>query len=558
MANRRHVIERNFEFTWEIKEFLQHIGKNSFDLDTFPFSVKCVDITTWFLQLIPTKEHGDYRVSCILNRMHDELDSILLSLKIKVMDEFGFFYLDRNIPPITLTKEETEVSISNVIRSVNDMKSLRRTSSLFLFFKFKISVDPVNASSFNFNEGLQMLSKDLYKLFCNGDMKEVVMYAGDVEFYVHLSVMHARWPHFTEYLSRFPGLVRNPGSESISILDIEKLIIAAIQFHAYYLDEQRYFQKKIRETIAIFSPPLIKYLLFYIYTGKGKYVEENEKPDIIRICRLFNIARLIQKFQETPVASVCHTRSPKNHYIIDWSQEDGKNWQRIDFQPFVQLIQSHKENLLVLELQFVIQEDEDFIINLRYLETVNPITISCVILSRNNDRFVNETCHYSRYGLFHETWSVRVGMKKADVPLRAFRIDLILHYSYQSKIQKNVFSLNAQNTPFNQPLYRYAQDFWELYSNNRMSDVVLIADGTLIHSHKYILSARSPQLQNELLSKLHKDYPFIHLLHGLSQHVLDGLMRFIYTGEMDSEDIENDEFRVALEKYELRYRNLLI
>ncbi|GFR25591.1 hypothetical protein TNCT_320921 [Trichonephila clavata] len=554
MSEFKPIIKSNFKFTWEIKEFLEQIEKNSFDLDTLQFNVKCPDVTTWFAELIPVRIENDCKVSFVLNRLSndDELDTIFVKLKTTIENEDILFedYTFR-----TVTKDNCHIYIQNLIGSTNYLKSLPCLGSLFLHLNLDIFVIRSEASFFNFSLAVQNLSSDLNNLYLNENLRETTIYVGNTLFFVHLVVFDARWPNFFEHHSKYPNLVTENNLQAVFNINFEILILAALNFNAGCKVHEKKYCEKIREVMEIFTPDIFDYFLYYMYTGYDSVIEEGRKLNFIRLGRLFGFTRLVDKYNETPSKSTCLTQAPLHRYTFDWSQEDGLNWENTDFKPFVQIIKSyHKRDLVMLELQFTIEEN-DFIINVRYLETVDPASLSCTVVLKDDGGFENQRFHYfNRFDRRDEIWPVRVGITKEHIPFKSFTINFTLHCSYESKITKNVFSLNAEDTVLNQALHQYGCDFWELFASKKMIDTVLIAEGKHFFVHRYILCARSSQFHAELQDKLRRPHQIVHMVPGIRNRILERILECIYTGEVDESKVDNmKDFLEAATRYNVRH-----
>ncbi|GFY71561.1 hypothetical protein TNIN_484581 [Trichonephila inaurata madagascariensis] len=556
MSELRTIVRGNFKFTWEIKEFLEHIEKNSFDLETLQFNVKCSDITTWYAELVPGHTNNDCKVSLVLNRLSedDELDTIFVNLKTTIENENGDI-LFQNDAFRKVTKDDCQIFFEDVIGSTNYLKTLPFFGTLFLHFNLDTLALRSDASNFNLNPAVQNLSMDLNNLYVNETLREATICVGNTLFFVHLFVLHARWPNFSEYLSKYPNLVSENDLQAVFKISFEILILAALTHNAGYTVHENQYREEIREVIEIFTPDMFDFILYYMYTGYDAVIEEDRKPNFIRLCRLFGFTRLAYKYNETPIGSACLTQAPLNHYTFYWSQEDGLNWENIDFEPFVQVIKSSRKwDMKMLELQFTI-EDNDFIINVRYLEAKDPPSLSCTVILKDGDGFENQRFHYyNRFSRRGVIWPVRVGMTKEDIPFKSFTIDFTLHYSYASKITKNVYSLNSENIPESPALHQYRCDFWELYASKRIFDTVLIAEGKVFYAHRYILCARSAKFHKELREKLRRPHQIVHMVHGIKYHILERMLEYIYTGEVDEDEIDNKEdFLEAATRYNLRH-----
>ncbi|GFQ80391.1 hypothetical protein TNCT_216162 [Trichonephila clavata] len=82
----------------------------------------------------------------------------------------------------------------------------------------------------------------------------------------------------------------------------------------------------------------------------------------------------------------------------------------------------------------------------------------------------------------------------------------------------------------------------------------IIAKGRVLDAHKYILSARSPQFQTELRTKLSHDHKFIHLVSGISYDILKTMLTYVYSGEVGRDEIGDvNGLLKAASRYKLKH-----
>ncbi|GFT96842.1 hypothetical protein NPIL_168961 [Nephila pilipes] len=557
MSERRQCAYSTYDFTWEIKNFLKNIQTNTFDLVSLSFNLKCIEVTTWSIELIPIFNENEYRISCFLTRMTDgdELDSLAVSLTISVEDGTGSLHLKKRIPPCIVENKEDGGIKFNFVGRKRAVTNVNFFGSLILHFKIYVSADPLQTSRFNFNYGLQKLSMDMQDLYSSTVLKDALIEVKDSLLWVNLAVLHARWPNFTAYYMQFPGLVLKDSRHFYSI-QTEILIRAAILLDMVCdanKDLQNFIEEKACHVTEILTSEILNYLLFHAYTGLCKSIKEDIKPDFIRLCRLFQFERLLEKHQDIPVASICRTDAPEVHYILDWSQEDGRFWASTNFQPFVQIIEPNKRNFGLLELEFIILDD-NFIINFKNLEKRNPFSLSCVIVLKDEIGFENVVLDCCRIGLNDEIWPIDVSVTKTDIPFVALTIDLTIHCCYESKIVKKEFELTAEKSDLSQSLLNYSVDFEVFFLSDVMPDMVVVAEGRFFELHKYILCARSSQFLKELREKLSRDHKFTHLVRGIKFDTLEDMLAYTYSGRLEMEEIKDARALLkAADRYKLKF-----
>lgn len=558
MYRHKPCVHSNFQFVWEIKNFVRSIRTSAFDIDNPLFNLKCIEVTSWSLELLPVFFENDYEVSCLLTRLSasDELYNLSLSLIITVEDETGSLHFQKRLPFITVGNKDgfEDVFIHNLIESKRDLKNVHYPGSIFLYFDFHVSANPIQTFNFNCSPGLKELSTDMERLYLNKDLKEATITAKNTLFFVHLAVLHARWPDFSEYLEQFPNLIIKKDLQDYYSIQLEILIRAAVKDSLDDDSTEILWEEEVRKITDILTAEMLSYLLYYTYTGRYGDVKDDTKANFVKLCRCFQFQRLLKKYQETPVVTMYYSKAPQCCYSLEWSQEDGKFWESTDFQPFVQIIESHKQNSGLLELKFIIQDD-DFIINFKNLEKGRPISLSCAIKLKHENGFTYELIFNSiRVGFNNEIWPVNSGITKTDVPSTSFTINVTFHYYYESQCVKNEFDLTPEETVLNQSLHHYSLDFLEFYSYDIMPDMTIIAKGKKLDVHKYILCARSSRFRSELRQKLPRDYKFMHLVSGINLKILDDMLVYMYSGTVKMNEIEDvNELLKAAKRYKLKH-----
>ncbi|GFY46862.1 hypothetical protein TNIN_172881 [Trichonephila inaurata madagascariensis] len=553
--SRQECVDSNFQFIWEIKDFVRNLQTIPFQLHCHEFSIKCIEPSIWSLKLIPSLTENDYQVSCKIARLSDgdELYSLSVSLTIEVEDETGNHHFQRIIPPITMGKGKDDETVQSLITSQTDLKNFHYPGSVLLRFNFQVSANRIQTSNFNLSPGLQMLSLDLEKLYLSNHLQEAVILVKGTWFHVHLAVLHARWPNFSNYLKLFPDLIKKDYLDFHSI-QLEVLIKAAVEVSLDIYSPENLYEEEEGKVTQILTPKLFNYLLYFTYTGQCKRVKDGAKPNLFKLCQYFQFYKLLEKYQEIPVAVSCCNKASKSHYILDWNREDGKFWERTGFQPFVQIIEPHEQDSGLLEVKFIIQGD-DFIILFKSLEGDDGVSISCMMQLKYGNRFAFErTFNGTWMGSKNESFPVKVGVTKTDVLSMILTIDLTLCYCYNPHHVKNEFYLTSEKTVCPQSLHSYSLDFENLYTCDKMPDMTMIAKGKVLDAHKYILSARSLQFQTELRTKLSRDYKFIHLVSGISHNILDAMLKYIYSGRLEIDEIDNvNDLLKAANRYKLKH-----
>lgn len=97
------------------------------------------------------------------------------------------------------------------------------------------------------------------------------------------------------------------------------------------------------------------------------------------------------------------------------------------------------------------------------------------------------------------------------------------------------------------------QDFWKLYEDKELTDVVMICEGELFLCHKLVLSARSPTLKDMFKAGC-DDTKFD--VSDLSSAAFEKILRFMYTGTLQSADIPRemwDELLRGADKLQLEH-----
>ncbi|GFW34088.1 hypothetical protein TNCV_287721 [Trichonephila clavipes] len=552
----QECVDSNFQFIWEVKDFVRNLQTIPFNLYCRQFSIKCIEPTTWSLKLIPPFPENDYQVSCWIARLYDgdELHNLSVSLIIEVEDETGNHHFQRRIPPITMGKGNDDATVQSLIACHTDLEKFHYPGSVSLRFNFQVSANRIQTSNFNLSPGLQMLSSDLEKLYLSNYLKEAIIMVKGSWFYVHLAVLHARWPNFSNYLKQFPDLIIKKDYLDLHIIQLEILIKAAVKVSLDIDSPENLYEEEEGKVTQILTPKIFNYLLYFTYTGQCKSIKDGAKPNLVKLCQYFQFYKLLEKYQEIPVAVSCYSKALKSHYILDWNPEDGQLWERTGFQPFVQIIEPHEQDSGLLEVKFIIQSD-DFIILFKCLEGDNGVSISCMIKLKYGNGFAFErTFNGNWMGFENESFPVKVGVTKTDVLSMILTIDLTLCYCYNSHHVKNEFYLTSEETVSSQSLHFYSLDFENLYTCDKMPDMTLIAKGKVLDAHKYILSVRSPQFQTELRTKLSRDYKFIHLVSGISLNILDAILTYIYSGRLEIDEIDNvNDLLKAANRYKLKH-----
>ncbi|GFW69495.1 hypothetical protein TNCV_488411 [Trichonephila clavipes] len=552
----QECVDSNFRFIWEIKDFVRNLVTIPFHLKCHQFSIKCIEPTTWSLELHPITFENNYQVACFVVRLSegDELDKLSVSLTIRVEDETGNHHFQERIPPNTMGKGNENKTVQNLIASKIDLENFHYPGSVLLSFNFQVSANRIQTSNFNLSPGLQMLSTDMEELYLSNDLKEATIMVKDSWFYVHLSVLHARWPNFSDYLKQFPDLIIKKDYLDFHSIQLEILIKAAVNDSLDIDSPENLYEEEECKVAQMLTPEMFNYLLYYTYTGRCNSVEDGAKPNLVKLCHYFQFHKLSEKYEEIPIAVSCCTKASKSRYILDWNRENGQFWESTDFQPFVQIIEPHKQGSALLEVKFIILGD-NFIIAFRSLEEDNEVSISCVIKLRYGNRFTfDRTFSGTWIGCENGIFPVNVGVTKTDVLSMILTIDLTLCYCYNCHHVKNEFYLTSEETICPQSLHFYSLEFKDLYSNGIMPDMTMIAKGKVLNAHKYILSARSPQFKTELRTKLSRDYKFIHLVSGISHNILNAVLTYIYSGSVEMDEIEDvNELLKAAHRYQLKH-----
>ena len=96
--------------------------------------------------------------------------------------------------------------------------------------------------------------------------------------------------------------------------------------------------------------------------------------------------------------------------------------------------------------------------------------------------------------------------------------------------------LQLSNSNF---LQNQAKFYNEILGSQEMSDVTLACDGYEVGAHKTIISAASPFFR-KIIRQSKSPNPYIYL-KGVSQEILDVLLKFVYSGEViaRAENLEN-------------------
>ena len=91
---------------------------------------------------------------------------------------------------------------------------------------------------------------------------------------------------------------------------------------------------------------------------------------------------------------------------------------------------------------------------------------------------------------------------------------------------------------------RAAEAFKSLHGRDDFTDVTLaVGGGKLVKAHKIILSACS-SLFKDILVENPNQHPFI-FLKGVEIEVLNKILKFIYSGQVEIENDELDKFLIA-------------
>lgn len=89
------------------------------------------------------------------------------------------------------------------------------------------------------------------------------------------------------------------------------------------------------------------------------------------------------------------------------------------------------------------------------------------------------------------------------------------------------------------------------------TDVVFQIDGRSLHAHKFILSSRSPVFAAMFLSGMQESHSSLILVEDVDFRVMQAILRYIYVGDIDEDNVNNCEFVIKLfaaaDKYNLKY-----
>ena len=97
-----------------------------------------------------------------------------------------------------------------------------------------------------------------------------------------------------------------------------------------------------------------------------------------------------------------------------------------------------------------------------------------------------------------------------------------------------------------------SQSYRELFKESTFTDVTLVSDDQIqIPAHKIILAAASPVLRNFFLRNSNPEKPLIYL-RGLTDNILESLLKYIYLGEVQINYESIKEFMTAAKDLKIR------
>ena len=94
-------------------------------------------------------------------------------------------------------------------------------------------------------------------------------------------------------------------------------------------------------------------------------------------------------------------------------------------------------------------------------------------------------------------------------------------------------------------------DYESLLNNQKLCDVTIVISDKKLHAHKAILAAHSPVFMNMFVNDTIENRESILQITDIEFKVFQELLRFIYSGKIESMDIVVNDLLVAADKYSI-------
>ncbi|GIX92023.1 hypothetical protein CEXT_350081 [Caerostris extrusa] len=550
MAEGCRSVTSEFDFTWDIECFEDHVRKRFQEIFSPTFELKCVHVMRFFIRLKLSHTKNDYKLAFSMFAVGgSELREITTRLELSVASEDGGRRFQKSCTLYFPDECGDERERPFIERGAALLEHLSR-GRLRLHCHLAASVNPARTAKFNFSADLQNLSNQMEALRLDASMRESVITVRGESFGVHQCVLLSRWPNYPDYIELFKKDLIAPDLHSgLQVIRLSALVEAAAKISPLEMNSKE-CRERAADMYDLLSPRLFDYLLSYVYSGRLRRISPAEKLKLVRIGRQFGFGEMVERSQEVPAASTGVTRCSTEAHSIEWRCEDTRRWRESRFRPLTQIINAHKEARGSLEVVFFIDSQKqhgDIMLEVCFTSNDLLAAVSCLVTVT---KFDSSSVRQSSFTFFAKDFEdpvgrMPVGLSKLDLRDTLFRVEF--SFSNDSSfnqngtgIVSNVFELSAHEVEIVPCLlsYSYQMDFF--YEEAEAHDTELIAEGKVVRAHRHILSARSPRFRRDLARDLKRLGVIKHFVNRVGFDALVEMVRYLYTGGCHLEYLEGD------------------
>ncbi|GIX75094.1 hypothetical protein CDAR_479441 [Caerostris darwini] len=551
MAEGCRSVTSEFDFTWDIECFEDHVRKRFQEIFSPTFELKCVHVMRFFIRLKLNYTEDDYRLAFSMFAVGgSELREITTMLEMSVASEDGGRRFEKSCPLYFPDECGDERECPFVERGAALLEHLSR-GRLRLHCRLAVSVHPARTAKFNFSANLQNLSNQMEALRLDASMRESVITVRGESFGVHQCVLLARWPNYPDYLGLFKKDLIAPDLHSgLQVIRLSALVEAAAKISPLEINSKE-CREKAADMYDLLSPRLFDYLLSYVYSGRLRRISPAEKLKVVRVGRYFGFKELVERLQEVPTASTGVTRCTSEAHSIEWHCEDTRRWRESRFRPVTQIINAYKEARGSFEVTFFMENQKqhgDIMLEVCFSSSdLPPAAVSCLITVMKVDFSSVRQSSFAFFAKDFEdpAWRIPVGLSKLDLRDTLFRVEFSFSNASSfnqngTGIVSNVFELSANEVEIVPCLlsYSYQMDFF--YEEAEAHDTELIAEDKVVKAHRHILSVRSPRFRRDLARDLKRPGVIKHFVNRVGFDALVEMVRYLYTGGCHLQYLEGE------------------